>query len=62
MFQGLTNAQIHLKPTVCAVCDDIVQLVAIMLCGYQAGGVCMMDELHDKYTFVNKSNLNFKQE
>jgi hypothetical protein len=39
MFQELTNAKIHLKYTVCTVYGDIVQLVAIMLRGCQAGGL-----------------------
>jgi hypothetical protein len=39
MFQELKNAQIHLKYAVCTVYDDIVQLVAIMLRGCQAGGL-----------------------
>ena len=39
MFQELTNVQIHLKYTFCAVYDDIVQLVEIMLSVSQAGDV-----------------------
>jgi hypothetical protein len=38
MFQELTIAQIHLQFALCAVYDDFVQLVAIMLRGCQAGG------------------------
>jgi hypothetical protein len=39
MFQELTNVRIHLQFTVCAVCDDIVLLAAVMLRGCQAGGL-----------------------
>lgn len=59
MFQELTNTKIHLKYTVCTVYDDIVQLQ--LCCVVVKQGVCMMNELHDKYTFVNKSNLNLNK-